>query len=161
MNLIYLWCIIVTILAIFSSCSGDENLEETNGESKTLEKLKIEVDSLNWELSRMALKIRTVDGGRLVRDKATDLWHFDVERVPFTGRALEHQKYDLPLAEAYFLNGKRDGIERFWFSNGKIKNESHWFDGKRNGVFRIWNEQGDLLSAKRYKEGNLVEDLLN
>ena len=35
----------------FSSCSGDENLEETNGESKTLEKLKIEVDSLNWELS--------------------------------------------------------------------------------------------------------------
>ena len=52
-------------------------------------------------------------------------------------------------------------VERFWFSNGKIKNESHWFDGKRNGVFRIWNEQGELLSAKRYKEGNLVEDLLN
>ena len=95
------------MLAIFSSCSGDENLEETNGESKTLEKLKIEVDSLNWELSRMALKIRTVDGGRLVRDKATDLWHFDVERVPFTGRALEYQRNNLPLAEAYFLTEKR------------------------------------------------------
>ena len=120
MNLIYLWCIIVTILAIFSSCSEMKIWKKQMGKAKLLKKLKIEVDSLNWELSRMALKIRTVDGGRLVRDKATDLWHFDVERVPFTGRALEHQKNDLPLAEAYFLNGKRDGREILVF---KWKNQ--------------------------------------
>ena len=46
-------------------------------------------------------------------------------------------------------------------SNGKIKNEGHWFDGQRNGVFRTWDDKGDIVSAKRYKEGNLIEDLLN
>ena len=161
MKRIFLWSVVVHLACIFFSCSVEENPDKTSGESKTNEKLRLEVDSLNWQLSRMALKIRSVDGGRLVRDKATNLWHYDVERVPFTGRALEYQKKDLPLAEAYFLNGKRDGVERFWFSNGKIKNEGHWFDGQRNGVFRTWDDKGDIVSAKRYKEGNLIEDLLN
>ena len=43
----------------------------------------------------------------------------------------------------------------------KNQNEGHWFDGQRNGVFRTWDDKGDIVSAKRYKEGNLIEDLLN
>ena len=83
----------------------------------------------------MILKIRTVNGGgNLVRDKTTSLWHHDVERIPFTGRAIEYQEGRIPLAEAYFYNGQRDGTERFlvfkWkHENGKslVQRKKKWF----------------------------------
>ena len=119
----------------FFSCSVEENPDKTSGESKTNEKLRLEVDSLNWQLSRMALKIRSVDGGRLVRDKATNLWHYDVERVPFTGRALEYQKNDLPLAEAYFLNGKEMVLRGFGFQTEKSKTRAIGLTDKETVFF--------------------------
>ena len=158
---IYFWCILIYLPSTFCSCSREENLEGTNGESKTIEKLRIEVESLNWELSRMVLKIRTVNGGNLVRDKTTNLWHHDVERVPFTGRAMEYQEGRIPLAEAYFYKGQRDGTERFWFSNGTMKTEGHWYKGKRNGYFKKWKEDGTLISFEKYEENNLVESILD
>ena len=60
-----------------------------------------------------------------------------MERVPYTGMVVE--KY----ADASFLKGRKDGMERFWFSNGQIKEESHWFDGLANGLMTHWTETGD------------------
>jgi antitoxin component YwqK of YwqJK toxin-antitoxin module len=30
-----------------------------------------------------------------------------------------------------------------------------------NGIFREWDEQGEILRAARYKNGQLIENLLN
>ena len=151
------------VLFLTFGCSDSVNTEESKKGSREeqLNILESKVDSLEWELSRLILKIRTVNGGNLVRDKSTNLWHHDVERVPFTGRAIEYQDGRIPLAEAYFYNGQRDGTERFWFSNGKMKTEGHWYEGKRNGFFKEWNEDGTLISVEKYEENNLVESILD
>jgi len=90
-------------------------------------------------------------------DKRTGLWHHDVDRNPFTGRAIEVFPNDSPRGEADFHNGLKDGMERFWWPNGKLKEEGQWFAGKANGVFREWKENGETLKVVRYKNGQLVD----
>jgi antitoxin component YwqK of YwqJK toxin-antitoxin module len=163
MNFVYKCSSLFIVLFLTFGCSDSVNTEESKKESREvqLNSLESKVDSLEWELSRLILKIRTVNGGNLVRDKTTNLWHHDVERVPFTGKAIEYQDGRIPLAEAYFYNGQRDGTERFWFSNRKMKTEGHWYEGKRNGFFKEWNEDGTLISVEKYEENNLVESILD
>jgi len=134
--------------------------EETANNNKILE-LEKEITLLKWENSRLSLKLRSVDGAALVRDVQTNLWHFDVERTPYTGNATEIFKNGKPRAEASFLKGKRDGVARYWHENGILKLEEQWFDGKEDGLFREWGEEGQLLKALRYKRGELIEVLKN
>ena len=134
--------------------------EETANNNKILE-LEKEITLLKWENSRLSLKLRSVDGAALVRDVQTNLWHFDVERTPYTGNATENFKNGRPRAEASFLKGKRDGVARYWHENGILKLEEQWFDGKQDGLFREWGEEGQLLKALRYKRGELIEVLKN
>ena len=114
---------------------------------------------MKWENVRLSLKVRTVDGSALVRDKRTNLWHYDVEFEPFTGRAVEEFEPGKPRAEAHFLKGKKDGMERFWYENGILKEEGQWFNNQANGMMREWDEKGRLTKAVRYKNGELIEVL--
>ena len=123
--------------------------------------LEQELEVLRWENSRLSLKLRSVDGASLVRDIQTNLWHFDVERTPYTGNATENFASGRPRAEASFLRGKRDGLFRYWHENGKLESEGQWFNGKEDGLFRQWNEDGRLLKAVKYKSGELIEVLKN
>ena len=134
--------------------------EETANNNKILE-LEKEITLLKWENSRLSLKLRSVDGAALVRDVQTNLWHFDVERTPYTGNATENFKNGKPRAVASFLKGKRDGVARYWHENGILKLEEQWFDGKEDGLFREWDDEGQLLKALRYKRGELIEVLKN
>ena len=146
------------------SCSEEDKVENgAQGEGNALDRrekirqLEMDLEILRWEKTRLSLKIRTVDGSALVRDKKSDLWHFDVERSPFTGMAVENFEDGTPRAEASFLRGKKDGMERFWYRNGVLKEESQWFNGLANGIIRTWREDGRLLRALRYKKGELIE----
>lgn len=156
------------LCSFFCSCleeeaEGSKNSskeEETANNNKILE-LEKEITLLKWENSRLSLKLRSVDGAALVRDVQTNLWHFDVERTPYTGNATENFKNGKPRAEASFLKGKRDGVARYWHENGILKLEEQWFDGKEDGLFREWDDEGQLLKALRYKRGELIEVLKN
>jgi antitoxin component YwqK of YwqJK toxin-antitoxin module len=125
-----------------------------------IKELELKIETLQWENSRLSLKLKSVNGASLVRDKVTGLWHFDVERDPFSGRASEVFPDGSPRAEADFHMGKKDGMERFWWPNGNLKEQGQWFDGKANGVFREWDEQGKPLKVVRYKNGQIIEVIL-
>ncbi len=149
-----------------SGCEEDKKsaVENAPGESaltrrERIRELEADLEIAKWENVRLNLKMRTVDGASLVRDKRTNLWHFDVERTPFTGRAVENFADGSPRAEAHFLQGKKDGMERFWHANGNLKEEGQWFDNLANGLMRSWDEQGKLQKAVRYKNGQLIEIL--
>ena len=167
-NRFLLTCLVILSSLFQTSCleeeaEGSKNSskeEETANNNKILE-LEKEITLLKWENSRLSLKLRSVDGAALVRDVRTKLWHFDVERTPYTGNATENFKSGKPRAEASFLKGKRDGVARYWHENGFLKLEEQWFDGKEDGLFREWNEEGQLLKALRYKQGELIEVLKN
>ena len=143
------------------SDSGDSVESGALERSRKIRDLENEVESLRWENIRLALKIETIDGAGLVMDRVTGLWHNDVSREPFTGRILEKYPDQSPRAEAGFLNGKKDGMERFWYPKRILKSEGQWFDGMENGIFREWDERGKLIRAARYKNGQLIENLMN
>ena len=160
----------LVVITIFSlvfltfSCFDDkeeESTEKSGGNAldrrEKIRQLELDVETLKWENSRLFLKVRSVNGSSLVKDKRSGLWHFDVERTPYTGKATENFSDGSPRAEASFLKGKKDGVERFWYSNGKLKEESQWFDGLANGIIRTWSEDGRLIRAVRYKKGELIE----
>ena len=163
--------VILSLSLLLGSCFDifediKEEEKETIGDSaidrqKKLEELEFRVKILEWENSRLSLKMNTVDGSSLVKDKSTGLWHYDVQRNPFTGRAFETFPNGSPRGEADFLNGRKDGLERFWWTNGKLKEEAQWFDGRPNGVFRQWDEKGELSNVVRYKNGQLIEVILD
>lgn len=167
-NRFLLTCLVILSSLFQTSCleeeaEGSKNSskeEETANNNKILE-LEKEITLLKWENSRLSLKLRSVDGAALVHDVRTKLWHFDVERKPYTGNATENFKNGKPRAEASFLKGKRDGVVRYWHENGFLKLEEQWFDGKEDGLFREWNKEGQLLKALRYKQGELIEVLKN
>ena len=161
--------LIITIICSGGCLESDDSekdaLENKPGDSafdrkQKLKELELEIETLKWENSRLSLKLKTVDGSALVKDKITGLWHYDVERNPFSGRASEVFPDGSPRGEADFFKGKKDGMERFWWPNGKLKENGQWFDGRANGVFRKWNEKGNLVEVIRYKNGQLTEVIL-
>ena len=155
------------VLVIFlCSCEDDSvaTLENTSAEStltrrERMRELEADLEVAKWENARLSLKLRRVDGASLVRDKKTNLWHHDVERTPFTGMALESFPDDTPRAEACFLDGQKDGMERLWYPGGKLKEEGQWFNNRANGLMRSWDKDGKISKAVRYKNGELIEVL--
>ena len=163
MKLLYFvlaWCPL-----LFVGCE-DEGREATDDglstfeQVETLDRLKSELEILKWENSRLALKVISVDGSQLVRDKSTGLWHHDVNRVPFSGRAIEVHANGRPKGEASFLKGGKDGMSRFWYESGILKEEAQWFANRRHGFFRRWNEAGKLIESKKFKNGELIDVIM-
>ena len=147
---------------LLAGCEGDGGATTDVGPStfeqiETLDRLKNELEILKWENSRLALKVIKVDGSQLVRDKNTGLWHHDVNRVPFTGRAIETHANGSPKGEASFLKGGQDGMSRFWYESGARKEESQWFDNRRHGFSHRWDEAGKLIESKEFKNGELID----
>ena len=122
---------LVLYMVLLSPGCFDEDSENVNLTSEQENELKnkvlnleTEIKVLKWENTRLSLKLRSVDGSLLVRDKKTNLWHYDVERTPYTGIATENFQSGRPRAEASFYNGKRDGISRYWHESGNLKSET-------------------------------------
>ena len=158
--------IFFSILLLQYSCSDPADPkpdpQKDQGTLARREKIKMleaQVKSLRWENTRLALKVRTVDGNRMVKDKPTGLWHYDVERIPYTGMVVEKFPDGTPRGEASFIKGRKDGRERFWYPNGKLKEESHWFDGQPDGIMQTWNQEGEVQRIVRFKRGELIEVL--
>ena len=154
------------MFSFLSGCEENEEILESNagGESalkrrEKIRELEADLEVAQWENTRLSLKLRQVNGSALVRDKQTNLWHYDVERTPFTGLAVEEYSDGSPRAEAHFLEGQKDGMERFWYSNGRLKEEGQWFNNRPNGLMRAWDKEGKLTKAVRYKNGDLIEVL--
>lgn len=158
--------ILSVVYLLFLGCSDEAQPPENKPEEGALERsnkisdLERDVESLRWENTRLALKIKSIDGASMVFDKQRGLWHHDVDREPFTGLMLEKYPNQNPRAEAGFLKGKKDGMERFWHPNGVLRSEGKWFDGMENGVFRDWDEKGKMLRMVRYKNGQMIENLM-
>ena len=46
---------------------------------------------------------------------------------------------------------------KYYYENGRIKEEWNENDGQINGLCRSWHENGQLESEKNYKDGQLVD----
>lgn len=61
------------------------------------------------------------------------------------------KKYD-----AYFIEGKRNGICLGWYLNGQKESEEQWKDGQLNGKTRYWTENGELKYDLSFVHGENI-----
>lgn len=80
------------------------------------------------------------------------------------GRIISIKDYnmDFPVSEEkpnrLDAKGKRHGVWREFYENGKIKWEGTYKDDKKDGFFREYTEDGNLIIAYKYYGGVIVED---
>lgn len=58
----------------------------------------------------------------------------------------------------YDSQGKRTGIWKDLFEDGKLRQEGNWLAGMKNGVFKFFNKKGELEKLERYENDVLIVD---
>jgi uncharacterized protein len=61
------------------------------------------------------------------------------------------------LSRELYVNDKREGISKYFYSNGVLKEEVPYVNNKRNGKALEYDEKGLLISIETYNNGFLVE----
>ena len=71
------------------------------------------------------------------------------------GQTIYYSQYgETPSSEAEYTFGKKNGVYRQYYENGKIQEESWFQDDLKNGI-SIWNNKNGVLIAEyKYKAGN-------
>ena len=111
--------------------------------------------------------------------KGEELAYAPNEQTPYTGWAKGMRDNGRVESLDQYKDGKREGLETWWYESGQEKQEINYKDGKPisaeawkpngkkcpvtnvkngNGVVVWYNEDGTEQSPKTYGEGELVED---
>ena len=56
--------------------------------------------------------------------------------------------------EIHWKNGKLDGLETFWYKNGKKGYTKHFKNGIENGLRTEWDEDGKKTFQGNFVDGN-------
>lgn len=73
------------------------------------------------------------------------------------------KKVDLPNGlkmEVTYKDGKKNGVARYFFKNGKVYKESYYHDGKLHGIAKMFDRKGNVLRSTNYKNGKKHGDLI-
>ncbi len=52
-----------------------------------------------------------------------------------------------------YSNGDENGLHRFWYANGKSREEKNYRLGVRDGVWKRWDTEGNLIITITYQDG--------
>jgi antitoxin component YwqK of YwqJK toxin-antitoxin module len=71
----------------------------------------------------------------------------------FTGTAVEKDRHGTVIAEVAFREGKKFGLSREWFPNGRVRTEETYAFDELHGESREWYESGALRAEGAYELG--------
>jgi hypothetical protein len=69
------------------------------------------------------------------------------------GRHVRFHSNGLIAEERFFINGKKDGIQRGWWPDGRTKFLFNCYDNELEGSFEEWSDSGILLKQFHYDAG--------
>jgi len=71
------------------------------------------------------------------------------------GQTIHYSQFnETPLSECDYAYGKRNGMFRQYYDNGKIQEESYFKDDLKNGFSKWFNKNGRLIAVYQYLNGN-------
>ncbi len=73
--------------------------------------------------------------------------------TPHAGKAFTLWENGQNKSEGNYKDGKKEGLEVWWYENGKKKKEINYKNGKRDGLCVEWRENGQRWDEKNYKDG--------
>jgi antitoxin component YwqK of YwqJK toxin-antitoxin module len=154
--------LVIALLIASTGCSDDSATNRNPSTSsfeqtQEIEILQRRIKDLKWEVARLKPKVPTVDGRQMVLYK-DGFWYHDVKLEPFTGRAVEKFENGAWKGEVSFFEGKKDGVERYWYPNTQISIETQWLDGRKDGFETRWNPQGKMTSRKQFHRDQKADE---
>jgi antitoxin component YwqK of YwqJK toxin-antitoxin module len=60
-----------------------------------------------------------------------------------------------PIAEEHYNKGKEDGVWKFWYPNGKQRQQVSFKEGVRHGAYIDWDDKGEKRFEANFAEGKL------
>jgi antitoxin component YwqK of YwqJK toxin-antitoxin module len=60
-----------------------------------------------------------------------------------------------PLSEEHYVKGKPDGTWKYWYPNGKLRQELGIKQGQRHGTTTEYDEKGEKRFEATYVDGKL------
>ena len=76
--------------------------------------------------------------------------------LPYTGTVVEHSDKGHLLRNLNLLNGKKEGIQRFYWNSGKRKLSVNYVEGKRNGLYESFHPTGKPEIKVQYEKDQRV-----
>lgn len=73
--------------------------------------------------------------------------------TPFTGEVISYHINGNVFLKEYFVDGRRHGMARKWFSDGTLAYEANYQNGRREGFTRSWWFNGNQRSETFYESG--------
>ena len=72
---------------------------------------------------------------------------------PFTGRSMLYYEDGSEAELIEYVDGKRDGFYKKWFTDGQLSFESFYVDGKQENLTKTWWKNGNKRSEAFYVKG--------
>ncbi len=69
------------------------------------------------------------------------------------GKCLFWDYSDHEIAELNYLNGQKNGTNREFYRDGKIKTEEHYFNGVLDSIRRVWSDKEKLIEESFWENG--------
>ena len=71
----------------------------------------------------------------------------------FTGTQIEKYQNGNTKYEVHYINGKKEGLETFWYNSGLKYIQTNYKNDKEDGIWNQWYENGQLKLEAHYKDG--------
>lgn len=76
-------------------------------------------------------------------------------RIPLTGRIVEHHPDGAVRSSTPYLRGRRDGVAEGWYADGRPAYRRAFREGREEGEHRTWWPDGRARLVERFRRGRL------
>jgi antitoxin component YwqK of YwqJK toxin-antitoxin module len=83
-----------------------------------------------------------------------DLKLLKKSNLPLTGFLLDHNNDGGLSSKQYFINGRQEGKELYYYKDGSLQREANYKNGLENGTARGWHENGRKSYERQFMNGN-------
>ena len=84
-------------------------------------------------------------------DRKTNRWN--LQGKPYSGRITQYYDSGAKHRELRVTNGVQDGVEIWYYADGKIAEMMTWSNGKLFGALCRWSENGELREVSSNVDG--------
>ena len=78
---------------------------------------------------------------------------FNYNGQPFNGMLLDKDCNNIVRSEEEFINGYKDGVQRYFYQTGSLQEEFSLLNNSLHGLFKQWDENGNLTSQTNWDHG--------
>jgi antitoxin component YwqK of YwqJK toxin-antitoxin module len=149
------WIKVLCVSVLLAGCSSNPETEALKTDIDGLKtRSSTEMQALKAEIEALKNQTEGVFEGKKLQSR-NGVAYFARQMIPFTGVAIWELE-DLEKKESLYKEGKKQGVETWWYDNGQKKFEGTYMGGKPNGRFTRFYRNGKKSYERIFKDQKLV-----